>query len=69
MTVSPPVRTTPAPQFDDAIYPEEVLRSAWNPDIEQAGRLHLPARGGAEHWPGVPPVAWVEGLLEEIASL
>lgn len=59
----------PGPHLDDALYPEEVLRSAWNPDLEQAGRLHLPPREGAERWPGRPPIAWVEGLLEEIASL
>jgi hypothetical protein len=59
----------PALHLDDALYPEEVLRSAWNPDLEQARRLRLPSRGGTDHSPGLPPVAWVEGLLEEIASL
>ncbi|MCU0936326.1 MAG: hypothetical protein MUF66_09710 [Gammaproteobacteria bacterium] len=64
-----PAPVRPTLPLDDDCYPEEVLRSAWNPDLEQAGRLHLPPRGGNERWPGPPPTAWVEGLLEEIGSL
>jgi hypothetical protein len=54
----------------DREYPEEVLRSAWNPDLESAGRARAhPRRAAAARTPCAPPPAWVEGLLEEIASL
>ena len=58
-----------APLAHDSGYPEEVLRSAWNPEIERAGRaIRELRRAPAAGAPSAPPTAWFEGLLEEIAS-
>ena len=58
-----------APLAHDSGYPEEVLRSAWNPEIERAGRaIRELDRAPAARTPNGAPTAWFEGLFEEPAS-
>ena len=54
--------------MEAATYPEEVLRSAWNPDLEEVGRLHAPPRPARERWLPPPPSAWADGVLEDLGA-
>jgi hypothetical protein len=54
--------------MEAATYPEEVLRSAWNPDLEEVVRLHAPVRPPRERWLPPPPPAWADGVLEDLGA-
>jgi hypothetical protein len=59
-----PTHPTPPPAPG---YPEEVLRSAWNPAVDLAAAAGTPQPTTTAQRPlAIPPPAPIEGLLAEI---